>query len=124
MTIASSFKIKVTALALPEIRLRFTPTHSIGRTKSQSWQEDLSGCLNFCFILSKVDIFYGQTRPSTAKAEMNKTIVGIERISDCIPKLNIAKSGFYNFEPVSSLSSSANRIQRNLITAAQTMLAA
>jgi hypothetical protein len=29
---------------------------------------------------------------------MNKTIVDIDRISDCIPKLNIAKSGFYNFE--------------------------
>jgi hypothetical protein len=42
--------------------------------------------------------FYSQTRPNTAKAEANKTIVDIERISDCIPKLNIAKSGFYNFE--------------------------
>ena len=29
---------------------------------------------------------------------MDKTIVNIERISDCFPKLNIAKSGFYNFE--------------------------
>jgi hypothetical protein len=29
---------------------------------------------------------------------MNKTIVNIERISGCFPKLNIAKSGFYNFE--------------------------
>jgi len=29
---------------------------------------------------------------------MNKTIVNVERINDCIPKLNIAKSGFYNFE--------------------------
>ena len=29
---------------------------------------------------------------------MDKTIVKIERISDCFPKLNIAKSGFYNFE--------------------------
>jgi hypothetical protein len=29
---------------------------------------------------------------------MKKTIVGIERINDCIPKPNIAKSGFYNFE--------------------------
>ena len=29
---------------------------------------------------------------------MNKTIVNIERISSCFPKLNIAKSGFYNFE--------------------------
>ena len=29
---------------------------------------------------------------------MDKTIVNIERISYCFPKLNIAKSGFYNFE--------------------------
>ena len=29
---------------------------------------------------------------------MDKTIVNIERISDCFLKLNIAKSGFYNFE--------------------------
>jgi hypothetical protein len=29
---------------------------------------------------------------------MNKTIVNIERISGCFPELNIAKSGFYNFE--------------------------
>lgn len=29
---------------------------------------------------------------------MNKTIVDIERIYVCIPKSNIAKSGFYNFE--------------------------
>jgi hypothetical protein len=29
---------------------------------------------------------------------MNKTIVNIERISDCFPELKIAKSGFYNFE--------------------------
>jgi len=29
---------------------------------------------------------------------MNKTIVNIELISGCFPKLNIAKSGFYNFE--------------------------
>ena len=42
--------------------------------------------------------FYSQTRPNAAKAQMNKTIVDIERISDCILRLNIAKSGFYNFE--------------------------
>jgi hypothetical protein len=29
---------------------------------------------------------------------MNKTIVNIERISDCFPKLKIAKSAFLNFE--------------------------
>ncbi len=29
---------------------------------------------------------------------MIKIIVNIERISGCFPKLNIAKSGFYNFE--------------------------
>jgi hypothetical protein len=42
--------------------------------------------------------FYSQTRSNAAKAETNKTIVDIERISDCILRLNIAKSGFYNFE--------------------------
>ena len=42
--------------------------------------------------------FYSQTRPSIAKAKTKKTVVVIERISGCIPKLNIAKSGFYNFE--------------------------
>jgi hypothetical protein len=29
---------------------------------------------------------------------MSKTIVNIDRINGCFPKLNIAKSGFYNFE--------------------------
>ena len=54
----------------------------------------------FCSILPFYTIcdFYSQSRLNAAKAEMKKTIVGIERISDCIPKLNIAKSGFYNFE--------------------------
>jgi hypothetical protein len=37
-------------------------------------------------------------RPNAAKAETNKTIVNIERISDCTSRLNIAKSAFYNFE--------------------------
>jgi hypothetical protein len=40
--------------------------------------------------------FYSQTRPNTAKAEMNKTIVDIERISDCTSKPNIAKIAFEN----------------------------
>ena len=54
----------------------------------------------FCSILPFYTIcdFYSQSRLNAAKAEMKKTIVDIERISDCIPKLNIAKSGFYNFE--------------------------
>jgi hypothetical protein len=42
--------------------------------------------------------FCSQTRPNAAKAETNKTIVDIGRISGCTPEPNIAKSGFYNFE--------------------------
>ena len=54
----------------------------------------------FCSILLFYTIcdFCSQSRLNAAKDEMDKTIVNIERISDCFPKLNIAKSGFYNFE--------------------------
>jgi len=33
---------------------------------------------------------------TTAKGEMKKTIVNIERISDCISKPRVAKTAFFN----------------------------
>ena len=76
------------------VRVRQLPLRS-GRLDATDYP---SGKFYSILLFYTICDFCSQSRPNAAKAEMNKTIVKIERISDCFPKLNIAKSGFYNFE--------------------------
>jgi hypothetical protein len=60
-------------------------------SKSRADPTVKNSILLFYTILS----FWGQTRPSRVKAETEKTIVAIGRISNCQPKHKPAKTPFF-----------------------------
>jgi hypothetical protein len=68
-------------------RFQKARAYAESRAKTQSRHEDLNTVAQGFSILLFYTIctFYSQTRPNAAKAETNKTIVVIERISGCIP---------------------------------------